>query len=88
MRQKERHQSAPSTNIVHTYTKNTTTTISKKTKSFNTEKKINNHKTFKIVDTLLLLITLVVVAASISDNVGGINVADRALERSARFAKL
>ncbi|HVC14711.1 MAG TPA: transposase, partial [Acidimicrobiales bacterium] len=45
-------------------------------------KKINGRKTFGIVDTLGLLVAVVVVAASISDNVGGIAVADRARERS------
>ena len=51
-------------------------------------KKINGRKTFGIVDTLGLLVAVAVVAASISDNVGGIAVTDRARERSGRFAKL
>ncbi len=51
-------------------------------------KKINGRKTFGIVDTLGLLVAVTVVAASISDNVGGIAVAERARERSGRFAKL
>jgi transposase len=51
-------------------------------------KKINGRKTFGIVDTLGLLMAVVVVAASISDNVGGIAVTERARDRSARFAKL
>ena len=63
-------------------------TVSKKTKGFDAGKKINGRKTFGIVDTLGLLMAVVVVAASISDNVGGIAVADRARDRSARFAKL
>ena len=63
-------------------------TVSKKTKGFDAGKKINGRKTFGIVDTLGLLMAVVVVAASISDNVGGITVADRARDRSARFAKL
>ena len=63
-------------------------TVSKKTKGFDAGKKINGRKTFGIVDTLGLLVAVVVVAASISDNVGGITVADRARDRFTRFAKL
>jgi transposase len=62
--------------------------VSKTTKGFDAGKKINGRKTFGIVDTLGLLIAVAVVAASISDNVGGITVSDRARGRSARFAKL
>ena len=62
--------------------------IAKESKGFDAGKKINGRKTFGIVDTLGLLVAVVVVAASISDNVGGIAVADRAGERSGRFAKL
>jgi hypothetical protein len=51
--------------------------VSKETKGFDAGKKINGRKTFGIVDTLGLLVAVVVVAASISDNVGGIAVADR-----------
>jgi len=40
-------------------------------KGFDAGKKINGRKTFGIVDTLGLLVAVVVVAASISDNVGG-----------------
>ena len=52
-------------------------TVSKETKGFDAGKKINGRKTFGIVDTLGLLIAVVVVAASTSDNVGGIKVANR-----------
>jgi transposase len=62
--------------------------ISKQTKGFDAGKKINGRKTFGIVDTLGLLIAVIVVAARVSDNAGGITVTDRARERSGRFAKL
>ena len=61
---------------------------SKETKGFDAGKKINGRKTFGIVDTLGLLMAVAVVAASTSDNAGGITVADRARNRSARFAQL
>ncbi|MCC5951601.1 MAG: transposase [Acidimicrobiia bacterium] len=51
-------------------------------------KKIKGRKTFGIVDTLGLLIAGTVVAANVSDNIGGIAVADRARTRSGRFAKV
>jgi transposase len=51
-------------------------------------KKVHGRKTFGIVDTLGLLVAVVVVAASVTDNIGGITVADRARLRSSRFAKL
>jgi Transposase DDE domain len=63
-------------------------TVSKKTKGYDAGKRINGRKTFGIVDTLGLLMAVVVVAASLSDNAGGITVADRARQRSARFAQL
>jgi transposase len=62
--------------------------VSKKTKGFDAGKKINGRKTFGVADTLGLLMAVVIVAASTSDNVGGITVANRARDRSARFAQL
>jgi transposase len=51
-------------------------------------KKISGRKTFGVVDTLGLLVGLVVVVASTSDNAGGIAAIDRAREKSARLAKV
>ncbi|MFZ2058934.1 MAG: transposase, partial [Acidimicrobiales bacterium] len=50
--------------------------------------KISGRKTFGVVDTLGLLVGLVVVVASTSDNAGGIAAIDRAREKSARLAKV
>ncbi len=88
VRQNEGRKAEPSAGIVDARSVRAASTVSKKTKGFDAGKKINGRKTFGIVDTLGLLIAVVVVAASISDNVGGIAVADRARERSGRFAKL
>ena len=77
VRQKEGRQGEPSAGIVDARSVRAASTVSKKTKGFDAGKKINGRKTFGIVDTLGLLIAVVVVAASISDNVGGIAVADR-----------
>jgi len=78
----------PSAGIVDSRSVRASSVVSKKTKGFDAGKKINGRKTFGIVDTLGLLIAVVVVAASISDNIGGIAVTGRARERSRRFAKL
>src|SRR5580700_2196564 len=88
VRQKEGREGEPSAGIVDARSVRAAATVSKETKGFDAGKKINGRKTFGIVDTLGLLIAVVVVAASISDNVGGIAVADRARARSGRFAKL
>jgi len=88
VRQKEGRQGTPSAGIVDARSVRAASTVSKETKGFDAGKKINGRKTFGIVDTLGLLMAVVVVAASISDNVGGIAVTERARARSARFAKL
>jgi transposase len=88
VREKEDREVEPSAGIVDARSVRATSMVSKQTKGFDAGKKINGRKTFGIVDTLGLLIAVVVVAASVSDNVGGIAVADRARERSGRFAKL
>jgi len=88
VREAEGRKGAPSAGIVDARSVRASSTVSKKTKGFDAGKKINGRKTFGIVDTLGLLVAVVVVAASISDNVGGIVVTDRARERSGCFAKL
>jgi transposase len=88
VRPKEGRDAAPSAGIVDARSVRAAATVSKKTKGFDAGKKINGRKTFGIVDTLGLLMAVVVVAASVSDNAGGITVADRGRVRSARFAKL
>jgi putative transposase len=88
VRTKEGRESEPSAGIVDARSVRASSTVSKKTKGYDAGKKINGRKTFGVVDTLGLLMAVIVVAASISDNVGGIAVADRARYRSARFAKL
>jgi transposase len=88
VREREGRHGAPSAGIVDARSVRAAATVSKKTKGFEAGKKINGRKTFGIVDTLGLLMAVVVVAASTSDNIGGITVANRARDRSARFAQL
>ena len=78
----------PSAAIVDARSVRAASTVAKRTKGFDAGKKISGRKTFGIVDTLGLLIAVVVVAASVSDNTGGIAVADSARVKTARLAKL
>jgi transposase len=88
VRAKEGRQAEPSAGIVDARSVRATASVPKQTKGYDAGKRINGRKTFGIVDTLGLLMAVVVVAASISDNAGGMVAADRARERSGRFAKL
>jgi transposase len=62
--------------------------VSNETKGYDAGKRIKGRKAFGVVDTLGLLLAVVVVAASVSDNAGGIIAADRARVRSPRLAKV
>ena len=88
VRAKEGRDAEPSAGIVDARSVRAGATVSKQTKGYDAGKRINGRKTFGIVDTLGLLMAVVVVAASTSDNTGGMSVSDRARERSTRFAKL
>jgi putative transposase len=88
VREAEGHHSEPSAGIVDARTVRGAATVGGDTRGYDAGKKISGRKTFGIVDTLGLLIAITVVAASTSDNVGGMAVADTARSRSARFRKL
>jgi hypothetical protein len=63
-------------------------TVTAPTRGYDAGKKISGRKTFGIVDALGLLLAVTVVAASASDNAGGVVVADAARARSRRFRRL
>lgn len=88
VRDAEGRDGEPSAGIVDARTARGATTVGGETRGYDAGKKISGRKTFGIVDTLGLLIAITVVAASTSDNVGGIAVADAARARSSRFRKL
>jgi transposase len=88
VRAKEGREAKPSAGIVDARTVRGTSTVTAPTRGYDAGKKISGRKTFGIVDTLGLLMAVVVVAASVSDNMGGIAVLDRARQRSSRFKKL
>lgn len=78
----------PSAGIVDARSVRGASTVTSDTRGYDAGKKISGRKTFGIVDTLGLLLAVVVVAANVSDNAGGIEVADLARARSSRFSKL
>jgi transposase len=51
-------------------------------------KKVSGRKVFGIVDTLGLLVAVVVVAANVSDNAGGVEVVGLAAPKSGRLTKI
>ena len=62
-------------------------TVTGATRGYDAGKKISGRNTFGVVDTLGLLVPVIVVAASVSDNAGGIAVVHPARHRSRRLAK-
>lgn len=88
VRAAEGRDAEPSAGIVDARSVRGGTTVCGSTRGYDAGKKISGRKTFGIVDTLGLLMAVAVVAASTSDNAGGIEVADLARRRSARFRKL
>lgn len=63
-------------------------TVTSSTRGYDAGKKISGRKVFGIVDTIGLLVAIVVVVASTSDNVGGVAVIDKARAKSQRLAKV
>ncbi len=88
VRETEGRDAEPSAGIVDARSVRGASTVTSGTRGYDAGKKISGRKTFGIVDTLGLLIAICVVTANTSDNAGGIEVADLARARSARFAKL
>lgn len=88
VREHEGRDGAPSAGIVDARSVRGASTVCGTTRGYDAGKKISGRKTFGIVDTLGLLIAISVVAASTSDNAGGVTVADRARARSGRFRRL
>lgn len=88
VREAEGRNAEPSAGIVDARTVRGASTVTASTRGYDAGKKISGRKTFGIVDTLGLFIAITVVAASVSDNAGGIAVTDQARARTRRFAKL
>ena len=63
-------------------------TVTSSTRAYDAGKKVPGRKAFGVVDTLGLLVAVVVVAASVSDNASGITVIDRARKKTRRLKKV
>lgn len=63
-------------------------TVTGETRGYDAGKKVSGRKTFGVVDTIGLLLAVVVVAASRSDNVGGSAALELAVPKSGRLAKV
>ena len=63
-------------------------TVGAATRGFDAAKKISGRKTFALVDALGLLIAVVVAAANVSDNVGGVATVDFTEGKRKRLKKI
>ena len=88
VREQAGRETDPSAGVIDARSVRGASTVTRPTRGYDAGKKISGRKTFGIVDSLGLLLAVVVVAANVSDNTGGIAVADRAQPKSARLAKL
>jgi len=78
----------PSVGVVDARSVRGASTVTSETRGYDAGKKISGRKCFGIVDTLGLLVAVVVVAASTSDNVGGAAVFREAAPKSKRLKKV
>lgn len=88
VRQHEGRDPEPSVGIVDARSVRGASTVTSPTRGYDAGKRVSGRKCFGIVDTLGLLVAVAVVAASTSDNAGGIAVADDARSRIGRLAKV
>lgn len=88
VREAEGREPDASATIVDARSVRAAPTVGNETKGYDAGKKVKGRKTFGVTDTLGLLIAIVVVAADVSDNTGGIAAVDLARQRSSRLAKL
>jgi putative transposase len=88
VREQEGREPEPSASVIDARSVRGAATVTAASRGYDAGKKISGRKTFGVVDTLGLLVGVVVVVASTSDNAGGIAAIDRAREKSARLAKV
>jgi transposase len=87
-RQLEGRDPESSGGVIDARTARGAATVTSETRGYDGGKKISGRKAFGIVDTLGLLIAVIVLAANVSDNTGGIEVVGRARKRSVRLTKV
>lgn len=85
VRREEGHDADPSVGIIDARSVRGASTVTSDTRGYDAGKKVSGRKCFGIVDTLGLLLAVVVVAASASDNTGGMACFAAALPKSDRW---
>lgn len=88
VREKEGREPEPSAGIIDARSVRGAATVTSSTRGYDAGKKISGRKTFGVVDTMGLLVAVVVVVASTSDNAGGVEVVDRLRGKTDRLATL
>jgi transposase len=88
VRAAEGHDPDPSVGVIDARSVRGAATVTRPSRGYDAGKKISGRKCFGIVDTFGLLLAVVVVAASVSDNTGGMACFADALPKSGRWAKV
>lgn len=88
VREQEGHEAEPSVGIIDARSVRGAATVTGESRGYDAGKKISGRKCFGIVDAIGLLLAVVVVAASTSDNAGGMSCFGRALPKSNRWSKV
>lgn len=78
----------PSAGVIDARSVRGASTVTSPTRGYDAGKKISGRKTFGVVDTMGLLLGVLVVAASTSDNAGGTSVMDRVATKAGRLVKV
>ena len=76
----------PSASVIDARSVRGTSTVGAATRGYDGGKKVNGRKVFGVVDTLGLLLAVVTLAASTSDNLGGAIAMERVKPKSSRLA--
>lgn len=88
VREREGRDPEPSAGIVDARSTQGAATVTSSTRGYDAGKKISGRKTFGVVDTLGLLVSVVVVAANTSDNIGGIDAVGYASFKTDKLTKI
>lgn len=84
----EGREAEPSASVIDARSVRAAATVAASSKGYDAGKKVLGRKTFGVVDTLGLLVAVLVIAASTSDNAGGIVAVDRARAKCSRLSKV
>jgi putative transposase len=85
VREVEGRDADPSAGVVDARSVRGASTVTAPTRGYDAGKKVSGRKCFGIVDTTGLLLSVVVLAASASDNVGGIEAFERIVTKTRRL---